>query len=393
MKKHMNHPRPIIKPAWLPEMDRLLLLGMKHGQEGIQLVRKRLKQLNPALTPGEIWKRMRALRENGCKGHRDPRQWPPELIQLLKDGYSNGGTSKKEALKTCRECYPGLPSYVISRFARRQGWLVPAPRMAARRQRAWSEPEDQLLWTLAGYESPQHIACKLKRTEGAVRCRLKGQGLSGKVKDGISLRAFQEMFHIGHRRIYTLIAHNMLRVRDARITATSVAALREQLDPTQKVPVVNCTGTIPDALSWKRVASLLETSLDEVRMWLARRQLRVVDTFVTEKALEEFCRRCNRNGGPKLNYRLLDPKVLDWLKDYGITIPTREMKSSVSGFEKHAFLTRVCRECGRSIRGNAYFIHIRACKGPVIGDPKVLGPIAGMPGAAPRSAYQPRLSR
>jgi hypothetical protein len=391
MENHMNRSRPTIKPAWLPEMDRLLLLGMKHGQEGIQLVRKRLKQLDPALTPGDIWRRMRALRENGCKGHRDPRQWPQELIQLLKDGYGNGGTSKREALKTCRECYPGLPSYVISRFARRQGWLVTAPRIAARKRQAWSESEDQLLWTLAGYESPQHIAWKLKRTEGAVRCRLKGQGLSGKVKDGISLRAFQEMFHIGHRRIYTLIAHKMLRVRDPRITATSVAALREQLDPTQRIPVVSSTGTISDALSWRRVASLLETSLDEVRMWLARRQLRVVDTFITEKALEEFCRHCNRNGGPKLNYRLFDPKVLQWLRHYGITIPTPETKSSVSGFEKHAFLTRVCRECGRSIRGNAYFIHIRACKGAVVGDQKVLGPIEGMPRTVPRSAYQSRL--
>jgi hypothetical protein len=183
----------------------------------------------------------------------------------------------------------------------------------------------------------------------------------------------------------------MLRVRDARITATSVAALREQLDPTQSIPLVNSGSTISGALSWRRVASLLETSLDEVRMWLARRQLRVVDTFITEKALEEFCRRCNRNGGPKLSYRLVDPKVLQWLKDYGITVPTPEIKSSVSGFEKHAFLTRVCSECGRSIRGNAYFIHIRACKGAGVGDQKVLGPTEGMPRTVPRSVYQPRL--
>jgi hypothetical protein len=367
---------------------------MKHGQKGIQLVRKRLKQLAPTLTPGEIWRRMRYLRENCRNGHRDPRRWPPELIQLLKDGYKNGGRGKREALKTCRVRYPGIPSYVISRFARQQGWLVTAPRMPGQKlQRSWNESEDQLLWKLAGYESPQHIAHKLRRTEGAVRCRLKAQGLSGKVKDGISLRAFQEMFHIGHRRAYSLIARNMLRVRDARISATSIIALQEQLEPTQRVPIVNRMSTnrqsAPVGLSWERVARLLEASLDEVRTWLGRRQLRVVDTFITEKALEEFCRRCGRNDGPRLNYRILDPKVLQWLRDYGIAIPTPGTKSSVSGFEKHALVIRLCGECGRSIRGNAYFIHLRACKGARART--VPGSVEGLPRTVGGASCQPRL--
>ena len=95
------------KVGWLPEMDRLLLVGMKHGPKGIREVKKRLKHLAPGLTPGEIWKRMRHLRENSSDGHRDPRQWPPEIIQLLKDGYQYGGSRKKEALKIFREQYPG----------------------------------------------------------------------------------------------------------------------------------------------------------------------------------------------------------------------------------------------------------------------------------------------
>jgi len=391
----MNRSQPPIKPIWLPEMDRLLLLGMKHGPEGIQLVRKRLKQLAPALTPGEIWKRMRHLRENSCNGQGDPSHWPPELLQVLKDGYCGGGTSKREALRTCRLRYPGVPSYVISRFARRQGWPLSALQMAVRKpHRTWSESEDQLLWSLAGYESPQHIAHKLRRTESAVRCRLKAQGLSGKVKDGISLRAFQQMFHIGHRRAHTLIARGMLRVRDPRISATSLAALCEQRATTQRVPIVNKANAIrPNSrsgLSWERVATLLETSVDEVRMWLARRRLRVVDTFITEKALEEFCRRCNRHDGPTLNCRLLDPKVVQWLKDYGITTPTLGPKSSASGFEKHALVTRVCGECGRNIRGNAYFIHIKRCISAVGGN-RSLPSMAGMPRTALGPVYQPRM--
>jgi len=378
MEKKGRRPRRAIKSIWLPEMDRLLLVGMKHGPAGIQLVTQRIRQLAPTLTPGEIWCRMRHLRENGSNEHRDPTRWTPELVELLRDGYRSGGAKKKEALKICRKHHPGVPSYVISRFARQEGWLLNAPStLTERMRRAWSESEDQLLWRLAGYESPQQIAHKLKRTESAVRCRLKAQGLSGKVKDGISLRAFQEMFHMGYRKAYALIARGMLRVRDARISTASMVAFRGQCDPAQKISVEGNENTIrsngANGLSWERAAVVLGVSLDQVRIWLARRQLRVMDTFVTEKALEEFCRSCGRNNGLKLNYRLLDPKVLQWLKDYGVSVPTLGTNLSVSGSVKQALVRRACGECGRKICGNAYFVHIKACKSAVGVDRKACG--------------------
>jgi len=141
------------KVGWLPEIDRLLLVGMKHGPKGIREVKKRLRHLAPGLTPGEIWKRMRHLRENSSDGHRDPRQWPPEIIQLLKDGYQYGGSRKKEALKIFREQYPGVPSYVISRFARQQGWSQKSTRAPiGKTRRPWTKHEEELLHRLAGYD-------------------------------------------------------------------------------------------------------------------------------------------------------------------------------------------------------------------------------------------------
>ena len=122
------------KVGWLPELDRLLLVGMKHGPKGIREVKTRLRQLAPGLNPGEIWKRMRHLRENSSEGPRDPGQWSPEIIQVLKDGYQYGGSrKKKEALNILREQYPGVPSYVISRFARQQGWSQKMPMRKTRR--------------------------------------------------------------------------------------------------------------------------------------------------------------------------------------------------------------------------------------------------------------------
>ena len=116
MERHGARQKDARKSVWLPEMDRLLLVGMKHGPGGIRAARKALRQLAPKLTPGEIWKRMRRLREAGSNRHHDPSQWPAEIIQHLKDGYRAGGARKREALKSCREHYQSVPSYVISRF-------------------------------------------------------------------------------------------------------------------------------------------------------------------------------------------------------------------------------------------------------------------------------------
>jgi hypothetical protein len=392
MERHGDGQRTARKSAWLPQMDRLLLAGMKHGPEGIRLARKQLRQLVPTLTPGEIWKRMRNLREIGSNGHRDPSQWPEELLELLKEGYENGGARKKAALQICRQRYPGIPSYVISRFANNKGWLRNVANPVVRKMhRPWSKHEDEMLWRLAGYDSVRQISQKLRRTESAVRYRLKARGLSGKVKDGISLRAFQEIFHIGHRKGYSLIAKGMLRVRDARITPSSLAEFCQRHRTRPEIPVISNSQKPNGAagLSWERVAGLLRISLHEVQVLIGTQQLKVVDTFVTEKAMEEFCRSCGKNGGPKLNYRLLDPKILDWLRDFGMQVPISDVNPAVNAFEKQALVKRSCGKCRKEFRGNVYFAHIKGCKGEGEGRRILSGETVGkLTQSTPRSMYR-----
>jgi hypothetical protein len=392
MERHGDGQRTARKPAWLPQMDRLLLAGMKHGPAGIRLARKQLRQLVPTLTPGEIWKRMRRLRETGSSGRRDPSQWPQELLHLLKEGYEDGGARKKAALQICRERYPGVPSYVISRFADNKGWLRNGTNPVVRKMhRPWSKHEDELLWRLAGYDSVRQISQKLRRTESAVRYRLKARGLSGKVKDGISLRAFQEMFHIGHRKGYALIAKGMLRVRDARIARSSLAEFCQRHGTRPEIPVISNSQKPNGAagLSWERVAGLLGISPHEVQVLLATQELKVVDTFVTEKAMEEFCRSCGKNGGPKLNYQLLDPKILDWLRDFGMQVPISDGNPTVTAFEKQALVKRACGKCGKEFRGNVYFAHIKGCKGEGESRRMLTGETVGkLTQSTPRSTYR-----
>src|SRR5260370_14860928 len=87
-------------------------------------------------------------------------------IEILREGYRNGGRKKTEAIKTVRGLYAGLPGYVVSRFARSQGWLdgKPGGRQKDDR-RPWTREAVQALIVRAGYEPAKLIAQRLKCSE------------------------------------------------------------------------------------------------------------------------------------------------------------------------------------------------------------------------------------
>jgi hypothetical protein len=226
------------------------------------------------------------------------------------------------------------------------------------------------LWELAGYEPAAKIGERLGRSEGAVRFRLKLLGLSVKVKDGWSLRGLQELLHVGPSRLRRFVADGSLRVRDPRISATSLAGLWERrIASTTASPEDQGVEGLrqklrkgPKAYSWGSAARLLRVSPDQVRMWIAKGKLRIVDGFVTERAFQDFCQKC----GPLLNRPLLGDEVRDWLVDgYALRVSGEANAGSVHPSEKHALVTRQCPRCPRRIRGNGFFTHVKKCKGAV----------------------------
>ena len=354
--------------AWLPEIDQILIVGMKHGPRGIREATNRVIALRSGLTRADCWQRLRFLRENSNGNHPAPRNWPVEIKNLLRDGYKEGGQKKRQAIKAVKELYPGLPSHTSSRFARRQGWLKHAT--ADHQTRPWTEQEEQQLWELAGYEPAARIGERLGRSEGAVRFRLKLLGLSVKVKDGWSLRGLQELLHVGPSRLRRFVADGSLRVRDPRISASSLATLWERrIASTTSSPEDEALEALrqklrkgPKAHSWGSAAKLLRVSLEQVRMWIAIGELKIVDGFVTERAFQDFCRKC----GPVLNRPLLGDEVRDWLVDgYALRVSSEPTASSVHPSEKHALVTRQCPKCPRRIRGNGFFTHVKNCNGAV----------------------------
>ncbi len=355
--------------AWLPEIDRILIVGMKHGPQGVREATSKVLSLRSGLTRADCWKRLRSLREAGNGNHPAPRNWPSEVKDLLCEGYRRGGQKKRLAIKAVRDLYPGLPSSSPSRFARRQGWIAKSARNSGRRP--WTEHEERKLWELAGYETAARIGERLGRSEGAVRFRLKSLGLSVKVKDGWSFRALQEMLHVGPSKLRRFVADGSLRVRDPRITARSLGALSESLtEPTNACAEDESVAAArqkvwkgPKAYSWGSAAKLLCADLTRVRSWIVSGELKIVDGFVTERAFQEFCEK----HGLELNTTLLGEEVRDWLVEgYSLRMSTENGNTSIAANEKHALITRKCPRCRKQMRGNIFFKHIKNCKGTSI---------------------------
>jgi hypothetical protein len=112
-----------------------------------------------------------------------------------------------------------------------------------------------------------------------------------------------------------------------------------------------------EGYTWERAAELLGVTVAQVQSGISVGQLRLVDTFVTDRAFEEFCKK----HGDQINMMLIDPATTKWLvSEYGVSQSVTD-GATVSGVQRHALVTRAC-QCGRKIAGNAYFRHVRTCQ-------------------------------
>jgi hypothetical protein len=301
----------------LAAIDRLLIAGIKQGPAKKRDAINRILELVPEWRRGDCWQRIRSLRKT------------PELAAL-------------------EERCPDKP--------KRSGRSGPIRRSFCS---PWTRADDDRLLNLAGYEPVSKIAQRLGRSVRAVRFRLGALGMSARVTDGWSLRALRKLLRVSPARLRYLIGTGLLRVRDPRISASSLAVFcnEKSVDPSTLERVGVALNKDDDAFSWERVADLLGLPLAQVQSLVSDGQLKLADTFVTDRAFEEFCKK---HGG-EINMALIDPATAKWLvSEYGVS-PSATHGSSVSRAQKHALVIRACH-CGRKIAGNAYFRHSRICQ-------------------------------
>jgi hypothetical protein len=303
----------------LAAIDQLLMAGMKLGPAKKQEAVNKVLALVPEWTRLDCWQRIRHLRKT------------PELAALEERHPDKAKKSGTSDLIRRSFCSP------------------------------WTPADDDKLLNWAGYEPVKKIAQRLGRSERAVRFRLGALGMSARVTDGWSLRALRKLLRISPARLRYFIGNGMLRVRDPRMSASSLAVLsdkiRTSLDSSAIERIAGAFATGDDAYSWDRAANLLGVPVAQVQAWISAGQLRVADTFVTDRSFEEFCKK----HGDEINMTLIDRSTAKWLvREYGVA-ETAKNRGTVSPSRKHALVSRTC-QCGRQIAGNPYFRHVRACR-------------------------------
>jgi hypothetical protein len=296
----------------LPAIDQLLVAGIKLGPQKKHDAINKILELVPGWKRGDCWRRIRQLRRTRALAI-------PCTDQDLEKVDCDGSLHRPVFLP-------------------------------------WSQEDDDKLLDLAGYEPVTKIAERLGRSVRAVRFRLGALGMSARVKDGWSQRGLRKLLRVSRARLRYLTASGMLRVRDPRITGSSLAYLCDKNNPygnnnhRPKASIVE-----QNAYSWNRAAKLLGITVEDAQKLIAEGRLKLVDTFVTDRSFEDFCRK----HGNEINLSLMDPPTRKWLMgEYGIS-ETADGKP-IPRAQKHALVIRECR-CGRRIAGNVYFRHVRHC--------------------------------
>ena len=89
------------------------------------------------------------------------------------------------------------------------------------------------------------------------------------VTDGWSLRALRKMLRVSPARLRYLIGNGMLRVRDPRISASSLAVFcdknRASFDPSTIERVAAALAKGEDGYTWERAADLLGVTVAQVQ--------------------------------------------------------------------------------------------------------------------------------
>jgi hypothetical protein len=377
------------------QVDEILCEGAKRGREGAHAAIERILKLEPGVERAQLWRRSRQLKYPSNRIRYRRSEWSADDDQILSRGYEKGWSGKQEAVRELLKRHPDWRAHVVWRRAAKLQLIRNVSKRRQERSRsAWSEDDDRILLNLAGYKTSRVIAKILHRSEAAVRYRLMVQGKSSRVHlEGFARHALALDLHLASSTIQRLIAEGLLEVRDPRITRDSLDnlcksgrldAMRQNGaqasdspmrpdsepstlpagDPPDRNPTGWSTSLGKSSRAkrvWAEVARSLGVAPEAVQKCVARGVVKLYDPTITEKSLRNFCRR----HGSLINYDFLNRETREWLQESMDLVRTAGASVSLrlTTLRKHAQIVRKCTQCGREVRGNAFFRHAKRCNG------------------------------
>ena len=227
--------------------------------------------------------------------------WLPSLDEMLKQGYASGWRGKREVIKEILRQYPNLPRHVIWKRASRLGLTQKRQENAATTQHGRWSADEDKL---------------LLQLCGEYPARLIGEKL--------------------HR------SERAVRLRLLRLAGSS---------------------SFRDGYKQSEVSRDLGVSPATVRRWVVLGWLNLRGRRITDRSFRQFC----REHGSEINFDNLSKDMKIWLtEEMGlIRNPDVKVPEKWYAIRKHTHTVRSCPRCAREIRGNAYYRHVKTCRGKV----------------------------
>jgi hypothetical protein len=290
---------PLSRLAGINDIDAILRAVITAARKEKHDAIERLRKRYPGRKRQEFLERLRQLR-NGTRQKGTRRAvWTQQDLEILKVHYAGGRAGAYRAVRELLAQHPDWTANTIRSQAQKLG-LTNSPK----KYKPWSQDEQgYLLWN-AGEKSVARIARKLGRSEKSIRDRLSNLGVSAKVR----------------------IPNNYNLCRVARMLGVSDYAVRCWFEG----------GLFGEPTSRSK-----------------RRRRSKSGPQVSLKRVVAFCMK----HPDKVNAKSCDPDFLLLLEDKKVRL------RDWHGSRQHAVHEGSCPRCGRTIRGNSYFRHVKRCAG------------------------------